>query len=361
MPLDGRKQEKRGALDRLDDLLHYRLPDRVPMGSMSTGFNAVNSGYTVREVLEEPKKCFDATLWTAEMFGWEPMPQFPGHSVWGAIDFGGTYRLPEGEYEGALIIKTHPVETETDLDTLNLPDPRRAGRIPYAMQFATLQAQHGLPVFFSSRSPFTMAANICGLERFCRWMIRSPELCHGLIKMALTHTTNVLAVWAETFGAENLIVWMSNPSESNQVISPRHMERFALPYHVLYHQRLRELGVKRFGFHICGDQNRNLSTLADTSPWPHPSILSFGHEVAISSAAKAFPNDIIFGNIEPNLFQVGSPNQIYETCRGIIMEGKRVSGGFIMAPGCGVPATAPPVKVYAMTRAVLDFGSHGTI
>lgn len=36
---------------RIDDLFDYQLPDRVPIGSMSLGFNAINAGYRVREVL----------------------------------------------------------------------------------------------------------------------------------------------------------------------------------------------------------------------------------------------------------------------------------------------------------------------
>ncbi len=75
---------------------------------------------------------------------------------------------------------------------------------------------------------------------------------------------------------------MSSPSESNQVISPKHMEKFALPFHEEYHRRLKEIGIRRFGIHICGDQNLNLPLLAEASPWPHPSVLSFGHEVDLS-------------------------------------------------------------------------------
>jgi len=31
-------------------------------------------------------------------------------------------------------------------------------------------------------------------------------------------------------------------------------------------------------------------------------------------------------------------------------------GGFILGPGCGLPVNAPPVNVYAMTKAAHDFG-----
>lgn len=87
-----------------------------------------------------------------------------------------------------------------------------------------------------------------------------------------------------------------------------------------------------------------------------PSILSFGHEVSLEQAGRLFPQDIVFGNLDPNLLQIDTPQGIYDRCREIIQEGSRAPGGFILAPGCGIPATAPPVNVYAVTRAAHDFG-----
>ncbi|MBW1816759.1 MAG: hypothetical protein JRJ60_06315, partial [Deltaproteobacteria bacterium] len=314
-------------------------------------------GYSVQEVLEDPEKCFNAMTWTARLYQWDPL-QTPFHTVWGAIDFGGRVRMPKGEYESSLIILSHPVQSEKDLENLQMPNPRTAGRIQTAMGFAKKQAGNGLPVFFFSRSPFTLASNICGLETFCRWMFKNPEACEKLIEMALEHTLNVLAYWVESFGAENLFVWMSNPSESNQVISPKHMSRFALPHHIEYQKRLKEMGITKFGLHMCGDQNANLPYFSEADCWPHPAVLSFGHEVEIEAAAKSFPEDIIFGNLEPNLLQMETPNQIYERCKNILAAGKKAPGGFIMGPGCGIPATAPPVNVFAMTHAVNDFGRY---
>jgi len=199
MKLGGIVLRKRGVLsgtgNRIDELFNYRIPDRVPLGSLSIGFNAVNAGYSVREVLEDPEKCFQAAVWTADLYDWDPLPQYSGHTVWGAIDFGGEVRMPVGPYESSLIVTSHPVRCEGDLSTLKLPDPESAGRIPLAMAFSRLQAENGFPVFFSSRSPLTMAANICGLENFCRWMIRKPELCRELMDLALTHILNVLTYW----------------------------------------------------------------------------------------------------------------------------------------------------------------------
>jgi uroporphyrinogen decarboxylase len=54
--------------------------------------------------------------------------------------------------------------------------------------------------------------------------------------------------------------------------------------------------------------------------------------------------------------QTATPRHVYELCREILIQGKQAPGGFIMAPGCGISATAPPVNVFAMTRAVYDIG-----
>jgi uroporphyrinogen decarboxylase len=350
------RQDQMSSQERMDALFNYRIPDRVPLGAMSTGFNTRNAGYSVADAYNDPEKSFHAMQWTSEQYGWDPIPQYSGHTVLGVMDFGGEVQLPKGQYEGALIVKSHPVKTEADVENLKMPDPHNAGRIPKVMRFSRLQMEHGLPVFFFSRSPFAMAATMCSLEQFCKWMMKKPELCHRLMRFAIEHIFAVLGYWVETFGADRIFAWMSSPSESNQVVSPKHVEKFALPYHIEYHQRLNAIGIKRFGFHICGDQNLNLPYLADASPWNHPSVLSFGHEVDLEVAGRTFPEDIIFGNIEPAVIQTGTPQKIYEICKTAVHKGKKAPGGFILGPGCGLPATAPPVNVYAMTKAVHDFG-----
>ena len=352
------QKDRMTGQERMEALFDYRKPDRVPLGNqfMSLGFNTINIGSTITEAYDDPKKSFHAFLRTTEQYGWDQILQCFRHTLLGALDFGGEVRLPKGKYEMGMVTVSHPVKDERDLENLKMPDPKNAGSIPEAMQFAELQEAHDIPVSFFSRSPFTLAANIYGLESFLRWTMKRPELCEQLMRMAIDHIFNVLEDWAKRFGREKIFVWSSSPSESNQLISPRLFERFALPYHVEYHERLKSLGIKRFGLHICGEQNLNLPSLAGASPWRHPSLLSFGHEVDLEEAAKYFPEDIIYGNIEPTTIQMGSPQEIYELCRISIEKGKRAPGGFILGPGCEIPVMTPPDNMYAMTKAVNDFG-----
>jgi len=349
------KKDRMSGQERLDSLFHYRKPDRVPIAMSALGFSGKNMGLSIRDTYADPERCFVALLWTEDQYGWDSMPMHFRHVVLGAHDFGGNVQLPEGEYEGMNIV-SHPVGSEDDVENLKLPDPKRAGGIEVATKFARLQESHGIPITFLSRSPFTMAGNICGLEQFCRWTIRKPELCNRLLDLAIAHILNVLRDWSNTFGAENLFIWLSAPSESNQVISPKIFEKFALPYHLKFHEEAKALGIKRFAYHICGDQNLNLPLIAQAASWRHPSILSFGHEVNLETAMKLFPRDVIYGNIEPALIQTETAQVVYDLAKGVIEKGKKAPGGFILSAGCQLPNGSPPGNVFAITKAVDDFG-----
>lgn len=343
---------------RVECLFSGRRPDRVGLHALSNAFNSVNAGCEAAVAYAEPEKAFEAMLWTYEQYDWDLYIQYCLHSVTAVMDFGGRVRMPKGPYEGALVVEAHPMTAAADFDRLALPDPRSAGRIPQALAYARLQYEHGLPATFFARSPFTFAANLCGLDTFAKWLFKNKELCHRMIALSLEHIINVLQVWCQEFGPERVWVWTSSPSESNQVLSPKFFQQFALPYHFQLHERIRKLGVTRFGFHICGDQNLNLPALAEAQPWSHPSLLSFGHEVDLETAGRAFPQDIIYGNLEPSFIQTGSLPAIYELAREAIAKGKKAPGGFVLGTGCGLPATAPAAKVFAVTKAVRDFGSY---
>jgi uroporphyrinogen-III decarboxylase len=71
-----------------------------------------------------------------------------------------------------------------------------------------------------------------------------------------------------------------------------------------------------------------------------------------------FPDNIILGNIEPALIQLGTPKEIYDACHVAIEKGKKHKRGFILAPGCELPPPTPPYNVWMMAKAVNDFGYY---
>jgi uroporphyrinogen decarboxylase len=352
----GLKEDRIDSAERICTLFQHKRPDRVPINMVATGFSCRNAGLPTSVAYGDPKRSFFAMRWAADQYNWDQIPQIVSHTVVAALDFGGQVRLPQGEYEGAMVVQSFPVKNQGDVEKLEVPDPKKSESIQGAIEMGRLQEAHGLPVTFVSRSPFTFAGTLCGLQQFCKWLLKKPELCEQLMRLATAHITNVLQYWVDVFTAENVFVFMSSPSEANQIISPKQFEKFALPYHIAYQERLREMGLKRFCFHICGDQRLNVPCLADMSPWHHPAILSFGHELSLESCAKYFPRDIIYGNIEPAVIMTATAEKVYEIARGTIEKGKKLPGGFILSAGCELPVASPPANVFAITKAVNDFG-----
>ena len=81
-----------------------------------------------------------------------------------------------------------------------------------------------------------------------------------------------------------------------------------------------------------------------------------GHEIDLSRVAEFFPDHIAFGNLEPAIVQTSKPNDVYEATRDLVLKHKDIPGGYIFSLGCELPPKAPAGSVWAMTKAVNDFG-----
>ena len=75
---------------------------------------------------------------------------------------------------------------------------------------------------------------------------------------------------------------------------------------------------------------------------------------ALSAAA---PNLTILGNIAPSdLLMSGTPQEVYdESYRCVELGG--LEGGYVLMPGCDIPAQCALENVLAMTRAAEDYAA----
>ncbi len=355
--VEGFRPDEMTAEERMTALIEGKPIDRVPfMFFGGLGFCGRNVGYSFADMYSDPEKSADAQIWTMEQYGTYCEPTL-GYASYGAWEFGGEVRFPTGEWEQAPKIIRHPVNSEEDALNLELPDVTTAGMLPRIMKFCKIMEQRGLPINFSCGTPFTRAGNICGVERMCRWIIKKPQLVHHVLRLATEHLVQVMRYFVDTFGADRIRPRDGLPTEANQVISPKQYQEFALPYTIELHERVLAMGVKRWGnIHICGEQNLNLPYW-EKVPLGERSLTSFGHEVDIDTAIKYLGDRcIIAGNINTSALQAGTPQQVYELCRQAIEKGKRAPNGFVLMPGCEVPAMAPPINIYMMRKAINDCG-----
>jgi uroporphyrinogen decarboxylase len=66
----------------------------------------------------------------------------------------------------------------------------------------------------------------------------------------------------------------------------------------------------------------------------------------------------IAGNIEPQVIQNGTNQQVYELCKIAIEKAKMAPNGYLLMAGCEVPVQAPPYNIYVMKKAVMEHGFY---
>jgi uroporphyrinogen decarboxylase len=320
----------------------------------------VNSGYTIKEFWTDLRISIDAQIWANEQYGWLPMLLIPGSGLaWPALEFGGDVKWPEGDFSQAPTVSRHPVQRDEDILNLKIPDNLEgAGTIPLmlaATAYALERQPKGLVIAPLGLGPMETGRALLSIEKLSRMFYKKPELVHKVFRFVTDFEIAVAKLWADKFGAERICLAVGGPTHSNQVISPKIFREFCLPYLKGQHAAYREMGYKHLLFHPCGEQNENLPFWAEVE-MGDPGIIFVGHEIDLAKVAELFPDHIAFGNLEPAIVQTRKPHEVYEATRDLVLKDKNIPCGYIFSVGCELPPKAPAGGVWAMTKAVRDFG-----
>jgi uroporphyrinogen decarboxylase len=345
---------------RVEALLGRRKPDRVPIWPFSCeSFAMVNAKYSIADAYNKPLRSLEAQRQLCQKYGWVFTPMLM-YAAFGGWEFGGEIEWPRGEFSQAPTVTRYPVETDEDTWNLRTPNVKTAGIIPLMMEFYKLSSRERLDnepfnVLSFIGSSFTVAGNIAGPDKLCRWIIKKPNVAHRLLRLATDHLFELAQYWKDIFGIDGVLPIGGEPTSANQLISPKQFEHFALPYIKELNEKILAMGYRHIYEHICGEHNANLRFWAEV-PLGDPGIVSIGHEIDIETAAMYFPDHIIVGNLNPAIVQTATPQQVYQATKEVVMKGKRCPGGFAFSPGCELPPMSPPLNVKMMTSAVNDFG-----
>ena len=346
--------------ERVEALLRREELDRVPIWPFAAGFPMVYAGVSVADAYNNPKLSLEVGRKVAREFDWLYFAMGSGYAAFGGWEFGGEIKWPSGEFAQAPSVLRHAVETVEEAMKLEMTDVKISGIVPISVEGLKLALEGAgdnepFKMVFQLEGTFNVACNIAGADKMCRWMLKKPEAAHHLLRLATDYLVELAGYYKELFGTERVSGFGGEPSASNSMISPRHFEEFVLPYQKETNEKFLAMEFKTRGMHICGEHNLNLPYWAQI-PMGDPGIVSFGHEVELETAARYFPNDIILGNLEPAIIQVGTPEEVYEATKVVVENGKKLGTGYIFAPGCELPPMAPVENVRAMNKAVQDYG-----
>jgi uroporphyrinogen decarboxylase len=337
-------------------------PDRVPFIPFIFGFTALNCGWSIKDCYLDARRSFTAMLRTQEQYEYDGGPLY-GYAAVGPWEFGGEVKMPTGEFDQAPTILKYAVETEDDVDRLRVPeDIMQAGAVPIMYEFCKLQDSLGMPVTVQMGSAFTMAANTVEPSRFLRWMVKKPDVAHQLLRVVTDFLVQLGRKWVELFPGRMITAFDGGPTESNDLISKKQFEEFALPYYREIHEKSLAAGITHFFTHACGEQNLNLPLYREIEfgqPGGPPGMLSVGHEVDLTRAIEVMGDKaVILGNVEPAQILCGEPEVVWELTKEAVLKGRDAPVGYVLMSGCDVPPNAPPYNMFTMLKAARYYGQY---
>lgn len=240
----------------------------------------------------------------------------------------------------------HPVRTIQDVERLETrPDPKSYDHIIQLMRRVKHELNGELPVLFFAGAPFTVAAYCIGtgkdMEATRSFIAEQPKVWIALLEKLREATVCFLNEMSNEGGAAYQLFdsWAGN-------LEPDEYERWAQPYQKAIfaeaNQVPRILFVKE-----CPYLDAMTRTGAD--------IINLGKRHDLAAAKRDYPHLVFQGNVDEELLEKGTPEQVIEATRRCLDAG----GGsrHILNLNHGVDRNTPVANFEAFVKTAKEFRS----
>lgn len=341
------------SVERTLKTLRHERPDRVPV-------SLPNFMVTARMVAPDAFADFfhsGEAMAEGQLAAWRRF----GHDV--LILENGTAALAEAcgvkvvyQSETAPVAKEPAIRSLDEVANLRVPDPYRDPILSELLKATRIVVKETARKAFvmgrADQGPFSLASEIRGMEAFMIDLAsgEQPEKVHQLLDYCRQVVTRFALAQVEQ-GAHCTSIGDS-PSGPD-VLSPRFYRKYAWPYVKQMADELNAQGVL-LSYHICGNATAIIGDMV-ASGAPMIELDQKADQKKAKSAALG--KATLVGPVDPNaVMALGSPDEVTEACR-VAIENMAEGGGFILGPGCALPATTPDENIDAMIEAARRFNS----
>lgn len=203
----------------------------------------------------------------------------------------------------------------------------------------------------SQWGPFTLAGLLYGLENFMKICIRDIAASQYILQKTSDFVLKYLSLFADA-GAE--LICQSEPTASGDLISPRMFKNLVVPLLRRNNNEISDKVLARMT-HICGNTNKIVDYINDINT----DLFSVDYKADMQVAkVKLNRGTAIAGNINPvEIMLRGSAadveNKAWECC-----EKASDGGGYILMPGCDIPALTPLENILAMVKTAHSYNNN---
>jgi uroporphyrinogen decarboxylase len=285
-----------------------------------------------------------------------------GHDV--LLVENGTAALAEAcgvrvqyQSDSAPVAKEPAIKSLEEVDILTLPDPYKDPLLSELLKATrTVVKEIGDQAFIIGRAdqgPFSLASEIRGMDNFMMDLALGEKLeeIHQLLDFCRQAVLRYALAQIEQ-GAHATSIGDS-PSGPD-LISPEYYRKFAYPY---VKQLVSDLDAKgvRLAYHICGNSTPIIADMVSTGA----TIIEIDQKADLEACKDAARGkSTLLGPIDPSeIMANGTPQMVTERCRealNILAPG----GGFILGPGCALPATTPDENIDALIESAKRYGRY---
>lgn len=333
--------------------LNHETTERTPVNNFALVTAARSAGVTVETARWDPKLSAKVSVDYAMRTGSDFVKPILDSQV-PFVDLGMDVKFKEDDYGQVLDSIAHDAE---EIDRLAVFDPYEAEECPKftrvfvdSLEETARIVPEDLHICGLSWGPITTAGYLMGVENMVFNMLVDPELVKPLIGKA---TELVSGMQRRMIDAGASLMWMADPTSSQDIISPDMFSEFSRDYisRVVSDVKAQDHTVPAF-VHICG----NTLGIIDQLPSTGADCLSFDHAVDPAAAKAAADERIaLMGNIDPvQEMMMGTPESIRKECYRIL-DAAGHDGGFVLAPGCETPISSPDENVIALGRAGIEY------
>jgi uroporphyrinogen decarboxylase len=342
------------AVERCRIVLEGGVPDRVPVGLLNFMPAAAMAGMTLREYCTDGTAMAEAHIAAWQRYGHDLIDLENGvaalaSAVGCTVDFEEDTSPPW--------VTAPALERIEDIDQLRPIDVETDGMLPEMVKATRLISERlGDGAFLlaeADQGPFSLATQILGAEEMLIATMEPGK--EELVRQLLAYTTEQVITYGRALiDAGAHLTGMGDSIAGPDVCSPDVYRRFALPYERQVVETLAAEG-KTISLHICG----NTALIADDMVESGSALLAIDFKTdrdIIKNATRG--RTAIMGTVDPSAVMTrGTPDEVRAAARAD-MHALAGGGGFILAPGCALPYSAPEENIRALVETAQGEGRY---
>ena len=206
----------------------------------------------------------------------------------------------------------------------------------------------------STVGPMSTASSIRSVELLLRDVRKNPEKLHKLLDFCVDASLQWLRIFSEETGCKQMSI--ADPVTSTDVLGKKYFEEFSKPYFKRLFDGVTEIcdGAKPM-VHICGHTKGIWEDLAEVGV----QAFSIDNCEDIVEAREILGNRMMLvGNVSPvSVMRKGTIDEIIEAVKDHLRKAAESPCGYMIAPGCEVPAGTPKENLDAFIYAVRKYGA----